>query len=62
MSVLRDERDRYRQALVNVLQWLGSMPSGVKTDADPNDTSPEDMCAYVSGRIWQECQKALRDE
>ena len=44
-------------AIDEIRTFIESLPSGIYYDADPSDTSPEDVTAHIGGLIWQICEE-----
>lgn len=43
----------------DVCDMLHDLPSGIDMDADPNNTSPEDMTAHIGGLCWQRLMRIV---
>lgn len=51
-------------ALLEIMDLVQELPSGIDEQADTADTSPKDMAAHIGGLIWQMCEQpndALRE-
>ncbi len=51
--------DEIREKLVEAMDLIEQLPSGIDYEADPMDKSPDDMIAHVGGLAWQRLQSCL---
>lgn len=53
VATVRTRLTRLETAVQEALDLLDQLPSGIETDADPNDPAPADATAFVGGLIYQ---------
>lgn len=56
---LTRENARLRVAISDALEELENLPSGIDTEADPEDQSPADATAHTGGLVWRILTDAL---
>lgn len=52
-----ERTDKLRQAMGEIHTLIGSLPSGIDYEANPDNASPADAVAFVGGLIWQICER-----
>ena len=58
VRALIDSHKALKDLITDIAEFVGQLPSGIDTEADTENTQPDDMVAHIGGLIWQLCRAA----